>query len=183
MTDNPERGCWFMTLNVRFKGADWIKTVQGLLSLVFDSDKVYELKISEYKERRSLKANNYSWALTDKLAEKMLVAGVKLSKQEMHAEMIYRYGQPDIQGGQTVILMAKSGVPVTDFYPYALEIESGELNGKDYSAWRIYRGSHTYNRAEMNLFIKGIVEECHEQGIETETPDEIARMISLMKEV
>lgn len=32
------------------------------------------------------------------------------------------------------------------------------------------------------MFIKGIVEECRELGIETETPDEIARMISLMKE-
>lgn len=168
-------------LNLRFKGAEWIKTVQWLLSVVFDPDKVYELKIAEYKEKRSLKANNYSWALTDKLAEKMLVAGVKISKDEMHAEMIFRYGQPEIRDGQTVILLVKSGVNVQNYYQYAKEIESGEISGKEYTAWRIYRGSSTYNKQEMSVFIKGIVEECHEQGIQTETPDEIDRMISLMK--
>lgn len=82
-------------IDIKFKGSDWIRTVQGLLTLLFDADKTFELKISEYKEKRSLKANNYSWALTDKLAEKMLVCGVKLSKPEMHSEMIYRYGQPE----------------------------------------------------------------------------------------
>ena len=169
-------------MTVKFKGSEWLQTVKELLTLLFDDEKEYELTISEFKEKRSLKANNYSWALTDKLAEKMLVAGVKFSKQEMHSEMIFRYGQPEIKDGQTVILTVKSGVPVNDFYPYAKEIESGEIKGKPYSAWRIYRPSHTYNRSEFNVFLKGIVEECKEQNIQVESPDEIARMISLIKD-
>lgn len=169
-------------LNHRFKGSEWLSLVRDLMIMIFDPDKTFELIIREYKEKRSLRANNYSWVLTDKLAEKMLVAGVKLSKEEMHAEMIFRYGQPEISDGQTVIFTVKSGVNVAEYYKYAKEIESGEINGKEYSAWRIYRGSSTYDKQEMTLFIKGIVAECREQGIETETPDEIARMISLMKE-
>lgn len=166
----------------RFKGGAWLRLVQQLLVLIFDEDKEYELTVKEYKEKRSLQANNYSWALTDKLAEKMLVAGVKLSKEEMHAEMIYRYGQPEYQNGQPVIVSVKDGVNVAEYFPYAKEIGTGETNGKVFSHWRVYRGSHTYNKQEMSLFIRGIVEECRELGIQTETPDEIARMISLMKE-
>lgn len=164
----------------RFKGRDWISLVRDLLSLVFEDDKDFILTIKEYKEKRSLQANNYSWALTDKLSEKMLLGGLRLSKDEMHAEMIYRYGQPlTDEDGFSVIIKALSEIDVTDFYQYA-NPEGVDLDG--YVNWRIYRGSSTYNKQEMSLFIKGIVEECRELGIPTETPDEIARMISLMKE-
>lgn len=171
-----------MSITRRFKGRDLLSLIRELTYLILNPDTVYELVIREYKERRSLKANNYSWALTDKLAEKMLIAGVKLSKDEMHAEMIFRYGQPEYDGDQTVIVSARDGIDLTEYYPYAKEIGQGETNGKLFSHWRIYRGSHTYTKQEMSLFIKGIVEECRELGIETETPEEIARMISLMKE-
>lgn len=171
-----------MDIKSRFKGRDLLSLIRDLTYLILDPDNVYELIIRKYQERRSLRANNYSWTLTDKLAEKMLVAGVKLSKEEMHAEMIFRYGQPEIKDGETVIELLKEGINAQEYYPYALAVEQGELNGKPYTAWRIYRGSHTYTKREMSLFIKGIVEECREQGIQTETPEEIARMISLMKE-
>lgn len=165
-----------------FKGCNWLKVIQKLLAVVLDNDKEYTLTIKEYKERRSNQANAYSWVLTDKLAEKMLICGVKLSKEEMHAEMIYRYGQPEYQNNQLVTVSVVDGVDVTDYYPYAREIGQSEAGGKLFSHWRIYRGSHTYSKHEMSLFIRGIVEECRELGIQTETPDEIERMISLMKE-
>lgn len=132
-----------MDIKRRFKGCEWLSLVRDLLTLIFDADKDFELIIREYKERRSLNANNYSWVLTDKLAEKMLVAGVKLSKDEMHAEMIFRYGQPEYDGDQSVIISALEGIDLTEYYPYAREIGQGETNGKLFSHWRIYRGSHT----------------------------------------
>lgn len=166
-----------------FKGQDWINIVRDLLALIFEPDKKYELIIRDYKEKRSLQANNYSWVLTNKLAEKMLVAGVKISKEEMHAEMIFRYGQPEVdENGDLVFWFIKDTIKATDYYPYAKPIGNGKLDGEPATKWQIFRGSHDYNKSEFSIFIKGIVEECIEQGIETKTPDEIARMISLMKE-
>ena len=137
-------------------------------------------KIDKYREKRSLSANNYSWKLTDQLAETMLFQGLKLSKDEMHAEMIFRYGQPYLDNdGNPLIWSTASEVPVTEFYQYAKKIGESELNGKTYNHYRIYRGSHTYDTKEMSLFITGICEECKEQGIPTETPEEIAKMKSL----
>lgn len=141
------------------------------------------IKIDKFREKRSLMANNYSWALTDQLAEVLLVQGLKMSKDEMHAEMIFRYGQPYLDdNGNPVIWSTASEIPVTEFYQYANKIGESELNGKTYNHYRIYRGSHTYDTKEMSLFITGIVEECKENDIETRTPNEIANMLSLWEQ-
>lgn len=137
-----------------------------------EDDKEYDLEVKQHRKKRSLNANNYSWKLTDELADKLVVAGVKLSKEECHAEMIYRYGQVMLdENGEQVIISVKQGVKITDFYPYAKEIGTGTANGKEFTHYRIYRGSHTYDTREMSIFISGIVEECKEQGIDTDTPE------------
>lgn len=137
--------------------------------------KKYQAELKEFRKKRSLNANNYSWKLTDELADKLLVAGVKLSKEECHAEMIFRYGQPMLdENGAPIIVSVLNGVKVNDFYPYAKEVGTGVTNGKEFSHYRIYRGSHTYDTKEMSIFISGIVEECKEQGIETLTERELS---------
>lgn len=143
---------------------------------------VYTLTIEKKKNPRSLRSNNYSWLLTDKLSDVMVIRGLKISKDEMHAEMIFRYGQPMLDdNGEVVIYSTSQGAKMPEFYPYAKEIGTSELNGKMFTHYKIYRGSHEYTSQEMSVFISGIVEECKEQGIPTETPEEIARMISLME--
>lgn len=142
-----------------------------------DDEKEYELSVKRISKKRSIQANNYSWELTDKLSEVMLIQGLKLSKDEMHAEMVLRYGQPLIDSkGEQVFLSTSQDVNINEFYPYARNVGEGTVNGKLFNHYRIFRGSHTYNTKEMSLFIKGIVEECKEHGIETMTPDEIARL-------
>ena len=146
-------------------------------------DKEYEISIKQLWKKRSLNANNYSWTLTDKLSDEMVIRGMKLSKDEMHAEMIFRYGQVLIdENGERVIYSTKQGIGMNEFFPYAKEIGQSELDGEIFTHWLIYRGSHTYNSKEFSIFLSGIIEECKEQGIQTETPEEINRMLSLMEE-
>jgi hypothetical protein len=156
-----------------FKKEMFVHLLPSILDFVNTlDDGEYEFEIKKRHRRRSLNANNYSWKLTDALAEKLLVAGVKLSKDEMHAEMIFRYGQVLIDDNdEQVIISTAQNVDVSKVFPYAKQIGTGTVNGKDFVHYRIYRGSHTYNTKEMSLFIKGIVEECKEQGINTDTPE------------
>ncbi|MBQ8768837.1 MAG: hypothetical protein IJZ15_04235 [Oscillospiraceae bacterium] len=140
-------------------------------------EKTYVAEIKEKKGKRSLNSNNYSWLLTDKLSDVMVIRGVKLSKDEMHAEMIFRYGQVALdENGQQLTYSTAQKANLSEFYPYAKEYAESELNGKLFKHYRIYRGSHTYDSKEMAVFIAGIVEECKEQGIQTLTPSEIALM-------
>lgn len=165
------------------------KSFNALLPRILDyassleEGKRYELTITQKSEKRSLNANNYSWSLTDKLSDKLVVAGVKLSKEECHAEMIFRYGQVLIDdNGEQVVYSTKQGISLPEFFPYAKEIGESELNGKIFKHYRIYRGSHTYNSKEFSIFLSGIIEECKEQGIETLTPSELALMMENYKE-
>lgn len=162
---------YMMVLSVPFQ-----TQAKGFLEKMQEG-KTYVAEIKEKKLKRSLNANNYSWALTDKLSDVMVIRGVKLSKEEMHAEMIFRYGQVALdEDGRQLVYSTAQNVPINEFFPYAKEFGESELNGKTFRHYRIYRGSHTYNTKEMAVFIAGIVEECKEQGIETMTPDELARL-------
>ena len=63
-----------------------------------------------------------------------------------------------------------------------LHVQCFDITVKKDKTWYSYyvlRGSHTYNSAEMARLIQGTIEDCKEQGIETATPDEIAKMQSL----
>ena len=46
-----------------------------------------------------------------------------------------------------------------------------------YRTYTVLAGSSTYDTKEMSELINGLVSECKEQGIETLTPDELARMM------
>jgi hypothetical protein len=73
---------------------------------------------------------------------------------------------------------------------YMMELETihtkcvkvSEENGHPIFFYRIYRGTHTYNTEEMAKLIKGTVEECKAQDIETATPEEIAHMQALWEQ-
>lgn len=162
------------TLKLRFRKGAFNLLLPKILDFIatLDEDKEYEFEVKQQRKKRSLNANNYSWKLTDELADKLIVAGVKLSKEECHAEMIFRYGQVLLdENGEQVTYSTAQEVVLPDFYPYAKEIGESELNGKTFKHYRIYRGSHTYDTREMSIFISGIVEECKEQGIDTDTPE------------
>ena len=135
-------------------------------------DKVYNLEIKEYRKMRSLNANNLSWKLTDELADVLVLRGAKITKEECHAEMIFRYGQVMLdENGEQVIYSTSSEVAMPEFFPYAKAIGESELNGKTFTHYRIYRGSHTYDSWEFSVFLTGIIEECKEQGIEVVSPE------------
>ena len=99
--------------------------------------------------------------------------------------MITSYGQVDYLDDGTQIVIKTNITPdemleVETLHAKAVKVEI--QNDKEVTYYRIYRGSHTYNSEEMSKLIAGTIEECKEQGIETATPEEIARMAALWRE-
>ena len=45
----------------------------------------------------------------------------------------------------------------------------------------LYYGSSTYNTRQMSRLLDSVIEDCRDQGIQTMTPDEIAKLKSLWK--
>ena len=135
----------------------------------------YTLEIKKKRLKRSLNANNYSWVLTDKLADKL-----GISKDECHRLMLARYGQTATDGeGNKVIFSARAEIPETELIKrlgYIAPIREGWVGEKRFIHYRALKGSSEFDSKEMSVFIDGIVSECKEQGIETATPDELEEM-------
>lgn len=143
--------------------------ISELLPILFnlDKEKVYDVEIKEHKEKRSLNANAYFWVLVGKLADRM-----RYSKDEIYLLMLERYGQ-----FETVSI--RSNIDVKGYFEYYKEIGTGTVNGKEFTHYRIFKGSSQYDTNEMSILIDGIVSECQEQGIETMTTTELENLKSL----
>lgn len=152
-------------------------TAAEIIQYLFEQDKTKRWDIKEHKEKRSLDANAYFHVLCDKLRQKL---GISMARCKNH--LIADYGQIQyLPDGAPMIY--KTNAPEE----YMLELETihtkcvkvAEENGKEVYFYRLYRGSHEYDTKEMAQLIDGTVSECKAVGIESATPNEIARMEAL----
>lgn len=128
------------------------------------------IKVDRYKEKRSLNANAYAWQLIGKIGD-----ATRASKEEVYLKMLKDYGQSDL-----VSVLAH--IPVEHYFKYYDEAGESTLNGKLFKHYRVYKGSSEFDTREMSIFIDGIVSEAKNLGIETMTPNEIARLKDLWGE-
>lgn len=142
---------------------------QSALNMV-DALREYDklaIKIDRHKEKRSLNANAYAWLLIGKIGN-----ATRASKEEVYFKMLKDYGQSDL-----VSVLAH--IPVEHYFKYYEEAGESTLNGKLFKHYRVYKGSSEFDTREMSIFIDGIVSEAKNLGIETMTPNEIAKMKDL----
>ena len=170
-------------LQIEFDKAKWIEDSDGLhLTLkvlpeyrssvkqfCLDVNSVYTAKLSRYRPR-SLNANAYFWVLADRLAEK-----TRIPKEEIYKNIVR-----DIGGNSETICVQNKAVSricegwahnglgwVTDTLPSKIDGCTNVI---------LYYGSSTYDSEQMSRLIDLIVQECEEQGIDTKTPEELARL-------
>lgn len=135
-------------------------------------ERLYAAKIKEYRERRSLDANAYCWVLIGKLS-----AALGLPPEEVYKEAIQ-----DVGGNYEVVPIKAEAVEtwkriwIGSGTGWICQ-DMGESKLKGYRNLMCFYGSHVYDTQQMSRLIDVIVEECKLQGIETKTPDELARMV------
>ena len=136
------------------------------LKKLMDAD--IEADIKKYREKRSLSQNAYAWTLITKIAQSI---NPPMNREEVYIEMLKRYGQ-----GGIISVQKDKADDVTRAFDYYIPKGEGQVNGKEFLHLMVYVGSSQYDTKEMATFISGIVEEAKDLGIETLTPDEIARL-------
>lgn len=135
-----------------------------LIQWLYEQDKDKQFAIKEYKEKRSLNANNYYWKLVNEIANKL-----HTSKEEVHERMIKRYSQSEY-------ISVLEDVNISGYVKYYEEKNTFIHNGRKFKSYLVFKGSSEMDSKEMSILIDGIVSEAKEMGIETLTPDEIARL-------
>lgn len=146
-----------------------IGTAQDIIKWLFDQDRDKVFEVKEHKEKRSLNANAYAWSLITKIAD-----ALRTSKEECYLEMLKRYGQSEI-------VSVLSQIDVSGYFKYYEPLATATLQGKEFTHYKIYKGSSEYDTREMSILIDGIVSEAKELGIETIPPKEIERLKNMWR--
>lgn len=143
-----------------------IGTPENIMKWLFNQDreKVYEIK--EHKEKRSLNANNYAWKLITEIAERITPA---MSKEEVYLKMLIDYGQSEM-------ISILSDINIKGYFKYYTEAGRTVLNNKEFTHYKIYKGTSEYNTKEMSIFVDGVVQEAKNLGIETKTPEQLEKL-------
>ena len=137
---------------------------EELVKWLFTQDREKVFDITEHKEKRSLNANSYAWSLIGKITDVL-----RSSKEEVYLTMLKRYGQSEI-------VSVISSIDITGYFKYFEPIGHATLQGKEFTHYKVFKGSSEYNTKEMSILIDGIVSEAKELEIETMTPEQIERL-------
>lgn len=140
------------------------------ITWLLSQDREKEFEVKEHKEKRSLNANAYAWKLITEIGNV-----TRLSKEEVYLDMLKHYGQSEI-------VSVLSNIDVSGYFKYYEAIGTAKLQGKDFTHYKIYKGSSEYNTYEMSVLIDGIVHEAEQLDIQTLTPAELLRLKELWKQ-
>lgn len=124
-------------------------------------NRLYDVEIKQHREKRSLDANNYLWALLNKLADVL-----HATKEELYIQKIreigmfkdFRLTEDEAKTFRVAWEKLGTGWP-TEQVDY-------DKDG-DRLVIRAYYGSSTYNTKNMSRLLDSVVEDCKEQDIET----------------
>ena len=141
-----------------------IGKAEEIIKWLFNQDREKVFEVKEHKEKRSLTANAYAWSLIGKIAD-----ALRTSKEETYLTMLKRYGQSEI-------VSVISSIDVTGYFKYYEPIGNATLQGKEFTHYKIFKGSSEYNTKEMAILIDGIISEAKDLDIETLPPREVERL-------
>lgn len=141
-----------------------IGNAQEIVKWLFDQerDKIFEIK--EHREKRSLNANSYFWHLCGSIADVL-----RADKNDVYLIMLEKYGQSEM-------VSVRSEIDVTGYFKYFREIGHTKLQGKDFTHYKIFKGSSEYDTREMSILIDGAIFEAKNLNIETLTDHELQRI-------
>ena len=148
-------------------------TVRGDFRQMFDElqGKELDVEIKQHRNRRSLSANAYFHVLVNKIAQ-----AVNAPDEEVKTRLVVDYGViAKDEDGQTIGFKLPASVDVDRIYKYTRLFDQRTENGKLFNCYIVYKGSSEMNTAEMARLIDGTIEEAKALGIETDTPETIAR--------
>ena len=149
------------------------------LELVGDFREKYEklkdgkvdFSVKKHYGQRSDRANRYFHALVNKLA---IANGT--SDEEVKFALNVKYGTVETEPDGTVMaaILPATADP-TRYHKYPVCYKVAEVNGTLCKFYKFYKHTSVLNSLEMAHLLEGTISDCKELGIDTDTPEMLAR--------
>lgn len=134
-------------------------------------DKEIRVEIKQWREPRSKDANAYFHVLVNKIAEAQ-----NIGNDEVKRSLVIEYGAlARDENGDYLGAMLPEGTDIEQFYPYARLYRQKVVEGRTYDCFLFFKRTHTLDSKEMARLIDGAIYVAKGLGIETDTPEQIAR--------
>ena len=143
-----------------------IGTKNELIKYLLEQQEEKKFEVKEYFKKRSKDQNAYYWELLNKLSKKLTI-----SSEDLHFELIKKScpfeeylvpNEASLRGIRYYEVLAKK-----------------QVKNKVFKVIRVYVGTSELDTKEMIVLLDNLIEECKEQGIETITPEELAKLRGL----
>ena len=129
------------------------------------------VEIKKWRRPRSRDANAYFHVLVNKIAEAQ-----SLGDDEVKRSLVVEYGAlAKDEDGNTLGAMLPVTADMDDFYPYYRLYKTMTREGREYNCYLFYKRTHTLDTKEMARLIDGAIYVAKGLGIDTDTPEQIAR--------
>lgn len=148
-------------------------TVQADFREKFDQlrDRDLDIEIKVHREKRSKNANAYFHVLVNKIA-----AELNESDEAVKTRLVIEYGVvARDEDGMVIGFKLPASVDVSRIYPYTRLFDQRVEGGKTFKCYLVLKPTHDMDTKEMARLIDGAIEEAKELGIETDTPETLAR--------
>ena len=149
----------------------------GLAKMLCDKFKgeFVDIQVEKWSDKRSLQANAYFHVLANEIAKATMS-----SMDDVKMMLVSQYGTlARGQDGKCMAVKVPKNTDILKIYPYVRHIGTDE-NGLD--MYLFFKRTSELNKDEMNRLISGTIDEAASLGIETMTPEELARMMNRYKE-
>ena len=123
---------------------------------------IFELK--EKKEKRTLTANAYYWALCNEVSK-----AVKVPPESVHKDIIINFAPSEL-------VVVKSDIDVSRIFKYYQKLRETKINDVDFTIYKLYIGSSKMSKKEFSRLLDGIIQECEQLRIPTLTKNEIEKL-------
>lgn len=141
--------------------------------------KVLNIALKIFRKRRTLTQNGYYWKLIGKVSDKSGVSAARL-----HNELLREHPHPVIDE-RTMSAWCWWIEDTEESWTKILEDEknhlypTSEIDRDGKRRYMLLRGSSDLNTEEMGALLDSLIERAKDAGVETMTPNEIARMRAL----
>ena len=130
-----------------------------------------DIEIKQHREKRSKNANAYFHVLVNKIAGEL-----NESDETVKTRLVIEYGIiARDEDGMVIGFKMPASVDASKYYKYIRLFDQRKENGKLFNCYLVLKPTHEMDTKEMARLIDGAIEEAKELGIETDTPETIAR--------
>lgn len=137
-----------------------------LIKYLLEQQEEKKFEIKEYYKKRSKDQNSYYWELLNKLSKKLSIAS-----EDLHFEMIKKSCP-----FEEYLVPNEASLRGIKYYEI---LNRKQVKDKVFKVIRVYVGSSDLDTKEMTILLDNLIEECHEQDIETITHEELAKLRGL----